>query len=200
MTPRPRLPAATLAATLFAAGGLLAACSPSYSPDAYDSTAVQQASKVAQGVIAGVRPVVVVASGTVGGLTGAAAGGIAGSQAPVGGVGTALTALGGTVVGGLVGAGIERAAGDTTAYEYVVREPKGELVSVTQQDAVPLRIGQKVLVIAGKQARIVPDYTVPPPALPPTPALPPKPPPNNAPPGPITSEPLPPPATFTPVE
>jgi outer membrane lipoprotein SlyB len=33
-------------------------------------------------------------------------------------------------------------------------------VSVTQKDATPLPIGQKVLVIAGKQARIVPDYTV----------------------------------------
>lgn len=142
---------------------VLAGCTPSYSPDTYSSSAVQQASKVEQGIIAGRREVGVSAQGTAGGITGAAAGGIAGAQAPGGGVRTALTALGGSVVGGLVGAGVERAAGDTTAFEYVVRKANGELISVTQKDAVPLELGQKVLVIAGTQARIVGDYTVPPP-------------------------------------
>ncbi len=142
----------------------LGGCAPSYSPDTYASGSVQQANKVEQGVVAGRRQVGVSADGTAGGLTGAAAGGIAGAQAPGGGVRTALTALGGSVVGGLVGSGIERATGDTTAYEYVVRKANGELVSVTQKDARPLELGQKVLVIAGGQARIVPDYIVPPPA------------------------------------
>jgi outer membrane lipoprotein SlyB len=32
---------------------------------------------------------------------------------------------------------------------------------VTQKDTEALAIGQKVLVIAGNQARVVPDYTVP---------------------------------------
>ena len=140
---------------------VLAGCTPSYSPDTYASTAVQQASKVEQGVVAGVRKVAVTASGATGAVTGAAAGGIAGSQAPVGGL-SAFTALGGSLVGGLIGTGVERAAGDTTAYEYVVRKTSnGELLSVTQKDEVPLALGQKVLVIAGSQARIVPDYTTP---------------------------------------
>ena len=140
----------------------LGGCAPNYSPDTYASGSVQQANKVEQGVVAGRRQVGVSADGTAGGITGAAAGGIAGAQAPGGGVRTALTALGGTVVGGLVGSGIERATGDTTAYEYVVRKTNGELVSVTQKDKHPLALDQKVLVIAGSQARIVPDYTVPP--------------------------------------
>ena len=140
---------------------LAAGCTPSYSPDTYASPAVQQASKVEQGVVAGVRKVAVAASGATGAVTGAAAGGIAGSQAPVGGL-SAFTALGGSLVGGLFGTGVERAAGDTTAYEYVVRKTSnGELLSVTQKDAAPLALGQKVLVIAGSQARIVPDYTTP---------------------------------------
>ncbi len=170
---------------------LVAGCSPSYSPDTYASSAVQQASKVEQGVIVGVRKVAVQASGTTGAVTGAAAGGIAGSQAPVG---SALTTLGGTLVGGLVGTGIERVAGDTTAFEYVVRKPNNELVSVTQKDATPMELGQKVLVIAGSQARIVPDYTVA--------AEPAKPAEAPAIPGPVTSEPIAPPApkpTFTPI-
>ena len=150
----------------------LAGCSPGYSPDTYASTAVQQANKVEQGVVVGVRKVQVQASGTTGAVTGAAAGGIAGSQAPTGGVGTALTTLGGSLVGGLVGTGIERATGDTFAFEYIVRKPGGEMVSVTQKDAEPLPIGQKVLVIAGSQARIVPDYTVPDDMKPGIPAIP----------------------------
>jgi len=144
------------------AGAALSGCSPSYSPDTYSSSAVQQASKVEQGVIVGVRRVAVQASGATGAVTGAAAGGIAGSAAPVSGVGTALSALGGSLVGGLVGTGIERATGDTTAFEYIVRKANGELLSVTQKDETALPLGQKVLLIAGSQARIVGDYTVPP--------------------------------------
>jgi outer membrane lipoprotein SlyB len=140
---------------------LLFGCAPSYSPDTYSSAAVQQASKVEQGVVVGVRKVAVQASGSTGALTGAAAGGIAASQAPIGGVGSALSTLGGTLVGGLVGTGIERATGDTTAFEYIVRKPNGELLSVTQKDEIALALGQKVLLIAGTQARIVADYTTP---------------------------------------
>ena len=161
---------------------LVAGCGPSYSPDTYSSNAVQQANKVEQGLVVGVRKVGVDAAGTVGAVTGAAAGGIAGSQTP-GGVGSALGALGGTLVGGIIGSSVERAQGDMFAFEYVVRKPNGELISVTQKDPAPLPLGQKVLVIAGAQARIVPDYTVPPapattaqaPASPPPapPALPP---------------------------
>ena len=163
----------------------LAGCGPKYSPNVYSSNAVQQANKVERGVVIGVRAVDVSAPGVVGGATGAAAGGIVGSQTPGGGLGSAFGALGGALVGGLVGAGVEHAAGDTTAFEYIVQEPSdkpggiGPLVSVTQKDATPLKVGAKVLVIAGSQARIVPDYTetdvasAPVAVAPPQPALPP---------------------------
>jgi outer membrane lipoprotein SlyB len=125
---------------------------------------VQQANKVEQGVIAGVRAVGVSAPGVVGTATGAAAGGIVGSQTP-GDVGSAFGGLGGALVGGIVGSAVEHTTADSTAYEYIARKPNGDLLSVTQQDAAPLSLGQKVLVIDGKQARIVPDYTV---TVPPT--------------------------------
>lgn len=168
---------------------ILCSCAPSYSPDTYSSGAVQQASKVEQGIIVGVRKVAVQASGNTGAVAGATAGGIAASQAPIGGVGAALSTLGGTLVGGLVGTGIERATGDTTAFEYIVRKPNGELLSVTQKDETALALGQKVLLIAGSQARIVADYT--------TPA---EPPPPSAAPVPVTSEPIPAPAVVTPAQ
>lgn len=139
----------------------LARCGPSYSPDTYASNAAQQAAKVEQGIVVGVRKVAVSASGTVGTVTGAAAGGIAGSQVGVGPV-SAFTALGGSLVGGLGGSAVEHMTADTSAYEYIVRKPNGDLISVTQKDTTPLALGQKVLVIAGTQARVVADYTVPP--------------------------------------
>lgn len=138
---------------------VLSGCGPSYSPDTYSANAVQQANKVEQGVIIGVRDVGVSAAGTVGTLTGAAAGGIAGSQLAVGPA-SAMSALGGSLVGGLAGSAVEHASADTTAFEYIVRKTNGDLVSVTQRNKTPLALGEKVLVIAGNQARVVPDYTV----------------------------------------
>lgn len=148
---------------------VLAGCGPKYSPDTYAGSAVQQAAKVEQGVVVGVRSVSISAQGTTGAITGGAAGGVVGSQLPAGSsVGSALGAIGGSLLGGIVGSTVERTTGETLATEYIVRKPNGDLVSVTQQDQVPLGIGTRVLVIAGSQARIVPDYTVPidPPAPP----------------------------------
>jgi outer membrane lipoprotein SlyB len=138
----------------------LAGCGPSYSPNTYASNAVQQANKVEEGVIAGVRPVQISAQGTVGGVAGAAAGGVAGSQVGVGPT-SAFTAIGGSLVGGIAGVATEHIVGDTNGFEYMVRKANGDLVSVAQKEDKPLRVGQKVLVISGPQARVVPDYTVP---------------------------------------
>jgi len=152
----------------------LAACGPSYSPDTYASSAVQQAARVDQGVVAGVREVAVTPQGTTGAVAGAAAGGAVGAHVPAGSsVTSTLGAIGGSLIGGLVGSGAEKAMGETRAWEYIVRKTSGELVSVTQRDTSPLAVGTRVLVISGSQARIVPDYTVapePPPA--PAPAAP----------------------------
>ena len=51
--------------------------------------------------------------------------------------------------------------GLTELIKKELRKPNGELVSVTQRDKVPLALGERVLVIAGPQARVVPDYTTP---------------------------------------
>jgi outer membrane lipoprotein SlyB len=138
----------------------LAGCTPDYSANTYNASAVQQANKAEQGVIVGVRQVDVRAGGTVGAVTGAAAGGIAGSTIGTGSTSSAFGALGGGLLGGLIGTGVEHATGDTRAWEYVVRKPGGDLVSVTQKDDPPMAVGERVLVIAGSQARIVADYTV----------------------------------------
>lgn len=138
---------------------ILAGCGPDYSPNTYATSAVQQANKVEQGTVVGARRVDVSSGGAVGAATGAAAGGVLGSTAPGGNVGSAFGAVGGALVGGLIGTAAEHTTADTFAYEYIVRKANNEMVSVTQRDPVPLAVGEKVLVIAGNQARIVPDYT-----------------------------------------
>lgn len=138
-----------------------AACSPNYSPNTYGSAAVQQANKVETGVVVGFREVAISASGTVGAVTGGAAGGVLGSQSGSIGINSALGTVGGTAIGSLFGSAVEHVTGDTTGWEYIVRKPNGELVSVTQREEKPIALGQKVLVITGSQARIVPDYSTP---------------------------------------
>ena len=140
----------------------LAGCSPTYAPDTYSTRAVQQVNKVEPGIVVGFRQVLITASGTVGAVTGGAAGGVLGARAGSSyGFDSALAAVGGTAVGGLVGTTIEHATADTTGWEYIVRKDNGEMVSVTQREETPLQLGQKVLVIGGAQARIVPDYSEP---------------------------------------
>jgi outer membrane lipoprotein SlyB len=147
----------------------LAGCTRDYSPNTYSSNAVQQANKVEPAVVVGYRQVAISADGTVGAVTGGAAGGVLGAQAGPGGISSALGAVGGTLVGTIVGTTVERVTGDTTGWEYIVRKSSGDMLSVTQREPTPLAIGQKVLVISGNQARIIPDYSVavdPPPAAP----------------------------------
>lgn len=139
----------------------LAGCSQNYSPNVYAAAAAQQANVVDRGVIVGVRAVKISSSGTVGAITGGAAGGVAGAHAGSGPFVSALGAIGGTLLGGLAGSAVEKTTNDVKAYEYIVQEPSGKLLSVTQTDKTPFTIGTHVLVITGKQARIVRDYTKP---------------------------------------
>ncbi|HYF86773.1 glycine zipper 2TM domain-containing protein [Azospirillum sp.] len=144
-----------------AVAGGLAGCTSDYSPNTYSSSAVQQANKVEPAVVVGFRQVAISANGTVGAVSGGAAGGILGAQVGSGGMNAALGTVGGTAIGGLLGTAMEHIAGDTTGWEYIVRKSNGDLLSLTQKEPQPLPIGQKVLVITGSQARIVPDYSSP---------------------------------------
>ena len=83
---------------------------------------VQCPNKVDTGIVIGYREVRISDDGSVGTVTGGAAGGILGAELSSPTVPTALAALGGTVVGGVVGATIQHASGDTKGWEYIVRE------------------------------------------------------------------------------
>jgi outer membrane lipoprotein SlyB len=140
---------------------LLAGCGSDYSADTYATRAVQQVNQVQQGVIVGAREVAISTDGSTGAAVGGAAGGIVGAATPGTNLGSALAGVGGGLIGGLFGSATERVVNDNRGTEYIVRKTNGELLNVTQRDVPPLPVGQKVLVIAGAQARIVPDYTAP---------------------------------------
>ncbi len=131
--------------------------SNTFSPNTYSSNAVQLANKVEQGTIIGYREVKISANGTVGTVTGGAVGGVLGAEY----ANSALVAVGGTTIGGMLGNALEHAARDTTGWEYIIRKENGDMLSVTQREAAPLGLAQRVLVIMGPQARVVPDYSVP---------------------------------------
>jgi outer membrane lipoprotein SlyB len=138
----------------------VAGCTPNYSPNTYAAGAVQQANKVEPAIVVGFRQVAISANGTVGAVTGGAAGGVLGSQSGTFGINSALGTVGGTAIGSLLGTAVEHVTGDTKGWEYIVRKPDGSLLSVTQREESPIALGQKVLVITGSQARIVPDYSM----------------------------------------
>jgi outer membrane lipoprotein SlyB len=138
----------------------LAGCGATHSPDIYASSAVQQANKVDAGIVIGFREVMISANGTTGAVTGGAAGGVLGTQVGGSTFDQALGGVAGTAIGSVLGSTIEHVTGDTKGWEYIVKKNNGDLVSVTQVEKKPLELGQKVLVIAGTQARIVPDYSV----------------------------------------
>jgi outer membrane lipoprotein SlyB len=136
---------------------LLSACAPNFSPNTYSSNAVQLANRVEAGSIIGFREVKISANGSIGAVTGGAVGGVLGAEY----ANSALVAVGGTTVGGMLGNALEHAARDTTGWEYIIRKDNGDMLSVTQREATPLTLAQRVLVIMGPQARVVPDYSVP---------------------------------------
>jgi outer membrane lipoprotein SlyB len=137
---------------------MLAGCAQHYSPNTYSSNAVQLANRVEAGVIIGFREVAISTNGNVGTVTGGAAGGVLGLEY----ANSALVAVGATAVGGIIGNALDHAVGDGVGWEYIVRKPNGDMLSVTQREKKPLILGQKVLVIMGPQARVVPDYSIAP--------------------------------------
>jgi outer membrane lipoprotein SlyB len=94
------------------------------------------------GIIVGVRPVTISAADTATELS----------------AGRASIAAFSTLQASLtVRTAASRTASNAQAYEYIVRKRNTELVCVTQRDPVPLPLAQKVLVLSGILARVVPD-------------------------------------------
>ncbi|WP_347253042.1 glycine zipper 2TM domain-containing protein [Leminorella grimontii] len=135
----------------------MAGCASNISSDSYKEGQVGQASRTLAGVIVSSRVVDVEGNSSVGGLVGSAAGGVAGSAIGGGFRANALGAIGGALLGGMLGSSVEKGASKQQAIEYVIQTDSNGLITVAQGTDQPLAVGQRVLVIEGKQARVIAD-------------------------------------------
>lgn len=134
---------------------MMAACTTNISPDTYSVDSVGDVTRSVPGVVISARPVNVEGTQKIGGLTGAVAGGVAGSA--IGGNDRmhALGAIGGAVIGALAGSAIEKGVTNQTGIEYVVKTDNGETLTLVQGPSPAFTVGQKVMVLYGKRARII---------------------------------------------
>ena len=142
---------------LLCMGLLASACTTNINPDTYSVGSTQRAQRSVSGVIVGARPVNVQGTSQTGTLIGAAAGGVAGSA--IGGSSRAniLGAIGGAVLGGIAGNMVEKGITNQTGVEYTVRTNNGGTITLVQGTSPTFAVGQKVLIVYGKEARIIAD-------------------------------------------
>ena len=65
----------------------------------------------------------------------------------------------GAVIGGLAGTAADRALTTQGGMEYVVQLDGGQAVTLVQGPDTQIPVGQRVLVLYGERARIVPDQS-----------------------------------------
>lgn len=135
----------------------LCGCETNISPTSYSVGSVGQVNRTISGIIISARPVDINGTNGVGSASGGALGAIAGSNIGSGGRAGAAGAIGGAIVGAIAGAAIEQSSTKQTGIEYVVQTENSNLMTVVQGSAPAFMINEKVLVLYGSPARIIPD-------------------------------------------
>jgi outer membrane lipoprotein SlyB len=132
-----------------ALAGVLAGCAqPSTSGSVYSSYQTQNEQVVRMGTVESVRNVTIANPETgVGTVSGAALGGLGGSQI---GQGNGAVAMGivGALAGGLIGQHAEYSANNRPGFEITVRLDNGELRAVTQLADEMFRPGERVRLLS----------------------------------------------------
>jgi len=136
---------------------LLGGCASNISSQSYEVGAVGHTSKVVPATVISARPVEVAGTKNIGTPIGAVAGGVAGSAIGGGARSNILGAIGGAVIGGIAGSAIESGVTKQTGIEYVVELKSGGLLTLVQGSDTVLGVGQRVLLIYGPPARLIPD-------------------------------------------
>ena len=128
---------------------LLGACAnPTTSGNVYSSYQTMNEQVVRTGTVESVRNVTIVnPESGVGTVSGAALGGLAGSQVGSGS-GSAAVGIIGAVAGGLLGNRIENQANQKPGFEITVRLDDGELRAVTQLADEMFRPGERVRLLS----------------------------------------------------
>lgn len=129
---------------------LMAGCAGSHSASDYGRGQTRQEMLVRFGVVESVRPVTIESDrgGSVGTVTGAVLGGLAGSNIGGGRGAVAATVLG-AVAGGAAGAAVEGSLASKQGVEVTVRLDNGQYIAVAQETDQDLRPGDRVRVLSG---------------------------------------------------
>jgi outer membrane lipoprotein SlyB len=129
-----------------------------HSGSTYEQSEMGSPEYFKKGVILSVRDVDI--KGTESGagvVAGASVGGLAGSTLGDNTATRALGALGGAVVGGLLGLGTEEIITSGSASEFIIQPDKGEPYAVVQVNDEDLKSGERVLIMDSGKVRIVRD-------------------------------------------
>lgn len=136
---------------------ILSGCASNISPKSYSVGSVGQVNRTVAATVISVREVEISGTSSLGGTSGAIAGGIAGSSIGDGGRENAIGAVAGAVAAGLAGAVIEESLTKQKGVEYVVETDNGNLMTIVQGNTVMFREGQKIFVLYGSPSRIIAD-------------------------------------------
>lgn len=148
-----------VALSAVALGALLATgCASGLGANDYERGQVGQVSRVEEGTVVASRAMIIEGrEGLLGAATGAAIGGIAGSEVGGGDKAQTAGAVVGAVAGGIVGREVERSATRKPGFAYTVRLKSGQLVTITQGGDVAIANGTPVFVEYGARARVIPQ-------------------------------------------
>jgi outer membrane lipoprotein SlyB len=135
-----------------ALASVLAGCAyPPQSSSVYHYYQTQNEQVVRTGTVESIRNVTIVnPESGVGSLSGAALGGLAGSNIGAG-KGEAAGAIVGALAGGLLGQRVEQGVGNKPGIEITVRLDTGELVAITQAADEYFRPGERVRLLSNGQ-------------------------------------------------
>ena len=139
---------------VIALGGVLVGCAPETNTTV-DRFALGTVGHVSYGTIVGMRPVAVGGTRTgVGAGAGAVGGGLIGST--IGGDWRARTVGGvvGALAGGIAGAAIEEGVTRGNAYEFIIRDDRGQTRAVVQTNELGLTVGERVVVTQTDRVRL----------------------------------------------
>lgn len=136
---------------------ILSGCASNISPKSYSVGSVGQVNRTVAATVISVREVEISGTSSLGGTSGAIAGGIAGSSIGDSGRENAIGAVAGAVAAGLAGAVIEEGLTKQKGVEYVVETDNGNLMTIVQGNTTMFREGQKIFVLYGSPSRIIAD-------------------------------------------
>lgn len=140
---------ATVLLSLLAAALITTGCANSLSGGAYSRPQARQAQEVQMGVVESVRQVTIEGTESgIGTVSGAAIGGIAGSEIGDGKGQTIATILG-AVGGAVAGHAIEQNVTTKPGLEITVKLDSGRMLAVTQEADEQFKPGERVRVLTG---------------------------------------------------